>query len=99
MASLYRARVTAVGTDEDMLRLNRCLLPTCNRLQEPEEGPEPGLEKLYHQVHRLARWEGTEDSGFLYDMVSPMPFGGADSSTCRYIMRREPCGLWTATFA
>ena len=99
MASLYRARVTAVGTDEDMLRLNRCLLQACDHLQEPEDGPEPGLEELYHQVHRLARWEGTEDSGFLYDMVSPLPFGQADSSTCRYIMRREPCGLWTATFA
>lgn len=99
MSSLHRARVVAIGTEADMIRLNRALLNTQGWLEEPEEGPELTLDDLYQQVHRRAQYEGAQDSTFLYDMITAMPFGNASDESCRYIMRKEPCGLYTACFA
>ncbi|MBP3636326.1 MAG: hypothetical protein J6K13_02060 [Clostridia bacterium] len=99
MASLHRARVVAIGTEADMIRLNRALLTTQDWLEEPEDGPALTLEELYRQVHERAQFEGTADSTFLYDMVTAMPFGEATDESCRYTMRQESCGLYTACFA
>jgi len=99
MPSLHRARIVAIGTREDMIRLNRQLLLSHDWLQEEEEGPEKTLEQLYEDVHQRARWEGSEDCGFVYDMVAAVPFGNAYPDQCRYHMRQESCGLWTATFS
>lgn len=99
MASLHRARVVAIGTEADMIRLNRALLKTQDWLEEPEDGPELTLEEIYQQVHSRAQYEGAQDSTFLYDMITAMPFGDASDESCRYVMRKEPCGLYTACFA
>lgn len=99
MPSLHRARIVAIGGEADMIRLNRALLTSHDWLEEDVDGPELTLEQLYEQVHQRARWDGSEDSGFIYDMVAPVPFGNADPDLCRYTMRKEACGLWTATFS
>lgn len=99
MPSLHRARIVAIGTEQDMIRMNRALLTSHDWLEEPEEGPELTLEQLYEQVHQRAEWEGAGKNGFVYDMVAPVPFGNAYTDQCRYTMRKEPCGLWTATFS
>lgn len=99
MATLYRARVCAVGTEEDMLRLNRVLLENCDWLEEQEDLPPLKLQELVEQVRQHARWEGGPDDGFAYEMIAPARYGDADGSTCRYALRRENCGLWTACFA
>lgn len=99
MASLHRSRVVAIGTEADMIRLNRALLKTQDWLEEPEDGPELTLEALYQQVHERAQFEGAQDSTFLYDMITSVPYGEASDESCRYVMRKEPCGLYTACFS
>lgn len=99
MPQLHRARVVAIGNESDMLRLNRALLSNMNSLPRQEEGPAPSLGQLYELVQQTARREGDPYSGFLYPMVNPAPYGSADAPTCRYTMRREDCGLYTACFA
>lgn len=99
MPNLHRARVVAIGTEADMIRLNRALLNNLDALEEPEDSPAPTLEELYHQVQHTAQYEGSQDSTFLYSMIAANPFGDAEDESCRYIMRKEPCGLYTACFA
>jgi len=99
MATLYRARVCAVGDAEDMLRLNRALLKNRDWLEEPEDRPPMKLEALVEQVRRHAQWEGDDHDEFLYEMIAPVPYGEANAGSCRYTLRQEPCGLWTACFA
>lgn len=99
MANIYRARVCAVGTEEDMLRLNRALLTNHDWLEESEDGPALKLSDLEQQVRRRAAWESGMDDGFVYDMIAPVTFGDATGGTCRYALRQEKCGLWTACFA
>lgn len=99
MPQLYRARVVAIGNESDMLRLNRALLSNMNALPRQEEGPAPTLEQLYALVQQTARREGDPYSGFLYPMVNPAPYGSAEAPTCRYTLRKEGCGLYTACFA
>ena len=99
MPNLHRARVVAIGTEADMLRLNRALLHNMDALEDIEDGPAPTLEEIYQQVHKTAQYEGAQDSTFLYDMIAVTPYGDAEDESCRYTMRKEPCGLYTACFA
>lgn len=99
MSSLHRSRVVAIGTEADMIRLNRALLRNQGWLEENEEGHEMSLEELYAKVHELAQYEGAQESTFLYDMITGAPFGDATDESCRYVMRRESCGLYTACFS
>lgn len=99
MAGLFRSRVTAIGTEEDMLRLNRMLLRNhgCEE-DNPDDAPPLTLEGMVEKIRQLAQWEGAGEDGFLYEMVTPRPYGEADPAESRYILRREACGLWTASF-
>ena len=57
----------------------------------------PGsLNALAETVHRFAAEEAGPDCGFLYEMVTRRAYGSAEEDTCRFALRREPCGLWTA---
>lgn len=99
MAGLYRSRVVAIGTEEDMYRLNRALLRNhgCDA-DDPDDAPPLTLEGMVEKIHQLAQWEGAREGSFLYEMVSPRPYGEADDAESRYTVRQEPCGLWTASF-
>lgn len=103
MAKLYRARVAAVGTEADMLRLNRALLDNLDIIDEEDEdedAPAPRtLQETFEQLREYARCEGGQDDEFLYGMVTTMPYGDADEGSCRYTLQQHPCGLWTACFA
>lgn len=99
MPQLHRARAVAIGNEGDMLRLNRALLRSMNALPQQEDGPQPTLNQLCGLVQQAARREGDPYSGFLYPMVNPTPYGSAKAPTCRYTLRKEPCGLYTACFA
>lgn len=99
MPNLHRARVVAIGTEADMLRLNRALLKNMDALEDIQDGPAPTLEELYQQVQKTAQYEGAQDSTFLYDMIVPSPYGDAEDESCRYTLRKEACGLYTACFA
>ena len=99
MGKLHRARVTAVGSQEDMLRMARAMLDNGDWLHEEEEyAPPETLERRLEQLARHARWEGGEFCGFLAEMISPNPYGELIPETCRLQVAEHPCGLWTALF-
>ncbi len=99
MATLTRARVCAVGAENDMMCLCRALLSNCDWLQEPEAGLPPlTLAQLIDQVNFHARKEGGEDSGFYYGMLAEYPYGDALGETCHLTIRKHATGLWTALF-
>ncbi len=99
MATLTRARVCAVGTENDMLALCRALLNNCDWLEEPDIGlPALTLEQLIAQVTHHARLEGGDGSTFYYGMLADYPYGDAIDSTCRLTIRPHETGLWTALF-
>ena len=101
MATLHRARVVAIGKEEDMLRLCRVMLRNCGEEEDPsEELPPMKLEELLAQIQHRADEEGSpEECGFYYGMLGSRLYGHADAGTCRFRLRQEKCGLWTATFA
>lgn len=100
MASLHRARVVAVGSQQDMLRMVRAMLDNGDWLLEEEEyAPPETLAGRLEQLGRHARWEGGEACGFLAEMISPNPYGELLPDTCRLQVQEHPCGLWTASFA
>lgn len=101
MATLIRARVCAVGTEEDMLRLSRELLDNSHYLEDEEEetsAPET-LTDILDCISRQAHAEGGEECEFIYSMLTRRPYGDALPESCRMRVRKHPCGLWTAHFA
>ena len=50
MARLHRARVTAVGSEQDMYRMAYVMLENGDWLPEEDEGPTPTLEELLQTV-------------------------------------------------
>lgn len=96
MGSLHRIRVVAVGSEADMIRLNRTLLLHGGWLREPEDRPPYTLEELFAQVRQRAEWE-TGDS-FLYAMLADAPYGEAEPGA-RYDLARVDEDLWAACFA
>lgn len=100
MATLNRARVCTIGTQEDMIRLCRTLLDNCQWFDEPEnDKPDLTLEQLTALIAKHARLEGTDESTFFYPMVTARPYGDALSPTCLLEIRRHPTGLYLALFA
>ncbi len=100
MATLNRARVCTLGTQEDMIRLCRTLLDNCQWFDEPEDDkPDLTLDQLTALIAKHARLEGSDESTFCYPMVSAHPYGDAIASTCRMSIRRHPTGLYLALFA
>lgn len=93
------SRVCAVGREADMIALCRALLINRGWLPHQEEGEPPlSLEQLLSLVRRHARKEGGEDCDFFYDMVAAHPYGAALASACRFEVKKQPCGVWTACF-
>ncbi len=99
MATLNRARVCTLGTQEDMIRLCRTLLDNCQWFDEPEDDkPDLTLDKLQAIIARHAHNEAGEGSTFCYEMVSAHPYGDAISGTCQMSIRKHPTGLYLALF-
>ena len=100
MATLNRARVCTIGTQEDMVRLCRLLLDHCQWFDEEEDDkPDLNLEQLIALIGKHARLEGGSESTFCYPMVSAHPYCDAIASTCRMAIRKHPCGLYLALFS
>ena len=100
MATLNRARVCTIGTQEDMIRLCRTLLDNCQWFDEPEDDkPDLSLEALLALIAKHARLDGTDESTFCYPMIGLRTYGDAIAATCRLTIRRHPCGLFLALFA
>lgn len=97
MGSLHRIRVVAVGSEADMLRLNRTLLANGGWLHDPEDRPPYTLEELYAQVRQRAGWESGGSDAFLYSMVADTPYGEAEPGA-RYDMLQVDGDLWAACF-
>lgn len=95
MGVRYHARIAAIGGEGDMKRLCQAMLRNAGH-----EDDLPGsLDSLTETVRRHASEEGGPDCGFLYEMITRRAYGDAEEDTCRFTIRREPCGLWTALFA
>lgn len=99
MPTLNRARVVAVGSEEDMLRLCRVMLRNSEWIDESEDQPPMTLAETIEQIRARSQVEGGPNCGFCYAMLTQRIYGQADPDTCRMTVRQEPCGLWTATFA
>jgi len=96
---LYTARVAAVGSEEDMIRLCRSLLSNCDWLEDQDEDLPPlKLPELLEQIAHHSAQEGGQNCEFLYGMVAHHVYGEAQDDSCRFAIRQEPCGLWTARF-
>ena len=95
MGVIHHARIAVVGSESDIRQLCRALLQNTGY-----EGDLPdATDALTEAVHRYAGEEGGPDCGFLYEMVTRRAYGDAEEDTCRFTVRREPCGWWTALFA
>lgn len=99
MATLHRARVCAIGSEEDMIRLCTQLLANVDALPEEDERPAYKLDELRGEIIAYTHQYAGELETFMYSMISGMRFGDAEQGSCRLNIRREPCGLWTACFA
>ena len=97
MPGLYRVRVCAVGTEEDMLLLNRTLLENVDEFEIPEDRPPYSLKELHDAVLRYAVYEKGEGSSMVYAMITPHAFGHADKIT--FDMLRLDDTLYAALFA
>lgn len=93
--TLHHARVAAVGTEAQMAHLCQAMLRNAGA-----DSDMPGaLTGLADAIRRHAAEEAGPDCGFLYEMIARRPFGDAEEDTCRFTVRREGCGLWTALFS
>ena len=91
----YYARIAAVGSEADMRRLCQAMLHNAGW-----DGDLPGEpDALAGVVSRCAAEEAGPDCGFLYEMVTRRAYGSAEEDSCRFTVRREDCGLWTALFS
>ena len=93
---MYHARIAAVGSEADMRRLCQAMLGNAGYAEDMPGG----LDALAEAVRRFAAEEAGPDCGFLYEMVTRRrAYGSAEEDSCRFTLRREACGLWTALFA
>lgn len=89
---MYHARIAAVGAQADMRRLCQSMLRNAGY-----DGDVSGsADTLAEAIRRYAAEEAGPDCGFLYEMVTRRTYGSAEEDTCRFDVRREPCGLYTA---
>lgn len=95
MARTHYVRVAAVGSEADMRGLCQAMLKNAGY----EDEISGGLDALTEAVRRMAAEEGGPECGFLYEMVTRRAYGDAEENTCRFTVRQEKCGLWTALFS
>ena len=93
--SLYHARIAAVGHEGHMRRLCQAMLRNAGY----DEDMPGSLDGLVDAVRRFSAEEGGPDCGFLYEMITRKAYGDAEEDSCRFTVRKEPCGLWTALFS
>ena len=98
MSTLYRQRIVVVGNEQDMIRLAMVLLDNAGYLELPEDRPPYTLAELTDQIQQRTREDGDANDTFLYSMISRHRFGEATDGTCRLLISRSPCGLYTALF-
>ena len=65
MKELHRARVVAIGSEEDMAAVCRTLLANCDWLEIPDDRPPYSLEELRQQVKKHAEELGGEERSIL----------------------------------
>lgn len=102
MAILHRARVVALGDQDDMRRLCQVLLQNSTWHEDQEDEAlraRMPLTELIRQIRLYAQQEGGAPCEFCYDMLGSRLYGQAEPQSCRLSIRQEDCGLWTATFA
>lgn len=102
MGILHRARVVALGNQEDMRRLCQVLLQNSTWAEEQEDEAlraRMPLTELTRHIRQYAQQEGGVSCEFCYDMLGSRLYGQAEPQSCRLNIREESCGLWTATFA
>ncbi len=100
MATLYRARVCAVGSERDMKNLLTRMLDNCGYLEADEElRPERSVEELVRLVQQRSREDGGEGDTFLFEMIAGNGYGDAIPCTLRLEVAETLPGLWTAVFS
>ena len=94
MKELHRARVVAIGSEEDMAAVCRTLLANCDWLEIPDDRPPYSLEELRQQVKQHAEELGGEESGFYYGMVARYTYGTRITAPAALTLRASPadCG-------
>lgn len=98
MATCYRARVCAVGTEMDIRRLLAVMLDNYGSLEPSDDRPLPAAASLAGEISRIAGEDGGEGDTFLYEMVAFNRYGEAIPATCRLWVRPAGETLWTALF-
>lgn len=97
---LYRARVCMIGNEKDMQSLCHVMLENYGNLDEENELlPPTTLKEMQERIRKVAMQDGADSDTFLYEMISDIRYGDADTGTQRLEIVQQPCGLWTACFA
>lgn len=99
MANLYKSRVCAVGSEQDIRHVLIHMLDNCGYLPDEDELPHLSLSDLLEMVQMRAREDGDPGDTFLYEMIAEMRFGSAIPGTCHMKVQPHDCGLWTACFS
>lgn len=95
---IHRARVVAIGTEEDMTNLCRTLLANCDMLETPDDRPPYSLEELLEQIYRESAALGEGEKGFYYGMTAFQSDGDAVEGSCHLDIKCHETGMWMASF-
>lgn len=98
MGSLHRVRVCAIGSEEDMVCLCEVMLDNVNALPGVEDRAPFKLEELYQKIVDYTHFYENPGDTFSYNMIACHRFGDAQAGTCKWQIRQETCGLWSAIF-
>lgn len=99
MSNLYRTRVCAIGSEEDIRVLLIRMLENFGVYEEPEDRSPYTRAELEAWVRREAGENGGPGDTFLYEMIAPLCYGDAEPGTCRLTVQEHASGRWTACFA
>ena len=83
MSNLYRTRVCAIGSEEDIRVLLIRMLENFGVYEEPEDRSPYTRAELEAWVRREAGENGGPGDTFLYEMIAPLCYGDAEPGTCR----------------
>ena len=98
MSDFIRVRVALVGSDDDLHALLYTMLDNLGEIEnDPDEAPMTNAE-MEQEIHLLAQRESGNDSGFIYEMVAPHPFGSAISGTAAMSVKELPVGCKAVVF-
>ncbi len=95
---IHRIRAAAIGSEADMARLLRAMLRHAGALEEPDDRPTWTMRELYDQTLACAAWELGEGRSFVYDFLSPSPFGEMTGEG-EFELSELGEGLWSACFS